>query len=67
MNEQDLKEGMVVILKKKHPCGSSRWQIVRNGADVKIKCCGCGHILMLPRVKLKKMIKEYEPAESEKE
>ena len=41
--------GDTVKMKKTHPCGSDAWQIIRTGADVKIKCCGCGRIIMLPR------------------
>lgn len=45
-------------MKKKHPCGSFDWEIIRLGADIKIKCDGCGHIVMLPRFKFNKMIKK---------
>ena len=41
------KLGDIVETKKSHPCGSSRWQVIRTGADVKIKCQGCGHIVMM--------------------
>ncbi len=37
----------IVIMQKKHPCGSDRWKVLRTGADIKIKCMGCGHIVML--------------------
>ena len=36
-----------VELKKPHPCGSREWEITRTGADYKIKCQGCGRIVML--------------------
>ncbi len=39
----------VVKMKKQHPCGSFTWQVVRLGADIKIKCTGCGRLVMLPR------------------
>lgn len=39
--------GDVVAMQKKHPCGSNEWQILRTGADIKLKCLGCGHIVML--------------------
>ena len=39
--------GDIVKLKKKHPCGSDKWKIIRIGADIKLKCLGCGHIVML--------------------
>lgn len=50
--------GTKVILKKGHPCGSNMWEIVRTGADIKIKCLGCNHIVMLPRVDFDKKIKK---------
>ncbi|WP_302761597.1 DUF951 domain-containing protein, partial [Christensenella hongkongensis] len=37
----------VVVMQKKHPCGGYEWQILRTGADIKIKCLTCGHIVML--------------------
>ena len=39
--------GDIVEMKKQHPCGSSNWEIIRLGADVKIKCVGCQRIIML--------------------
>ncbi|MCG2730536.1 MAG: DUF951 domain-containing protein [Acetobacterium sp.] len=45
-------------MKKKHPCGSCEWEIIRLGADIKIKCLGCGHIVMLQRSKFNKQIKK---------
>lgn len=39
----------IVMLKKQHPCGENRWEIIRVGADIKLKCRGCGHIVMLDR------------------
>ncbi|MBR1390940.1 MAG: DUF951 domain-containing protein [Lachnospiraceae bacterium] len=41
--------GAVVGLKKPHPCGSKEWEILRVGADFRLKCCGCGHQVMLAR------------------
>lgn len=59
--------GDIVQMKKTHPCGSSEWEITRLGADIKIKCMGCGRIVMLPRMKfekdVKKIIKENIPVE----
>lgn len=54
--------GDIVEMKKTHPCGSKNWEIIRLGADIKIKCLGCARIVMLPRIKfdsgVKKVIKE---------
>ena len=57
----EYKLGSIVIMKKSHPCGHNEWEITRLGADIKIKCLGCGRSIMLPRIqfnkKLKKIIK----------
>lgn len=36
-------------MRKPHACGANQWEITRTGADIKIKCLGCGRIVMLPR------------------
>ena len=41
--------GDTVTLKKVHPCGSRDWEILRVGADFRLKCTGCGHQIMVPR------------------
>lgn len=41
--------GDIVKLKKPHPCGSSEWEILRIGADFRLKCMGCGHQVMMTR------------------
>lgn len=48
----------IVVMKKKHPCGCDEFEIVRLGADIKIKCTNCGHVIMLPRVDFNKKIKK---------
>ena len=40
--------GDIVTLKKVHPCGSRDWEILRVGADFRLKCTGCGHQIMVP-------------------
>lgn len=50
--------GDIVETRKGHPCGSSQWEVTRVGADFKIKCLGCGRIIMLPRVKFEKSVKK---------
>ena len=49
--------GEIIKLKKQHPCGSNEWEVLRVGVDYRIKCKGCDHILLIPRIKLFKMIK----------
>ena len=50
--------GDVVELKKQHPCGNKLWEITRVGVDFKLKCIGCGHIIVVERPKAMKMIKK---------
>lgn len=50
--------GDVVETKKQHPCGSKKWEITRIGVDFKLKCLGCGHVVMLEREKALKIIKK---------
>jgi len=49
--------GTKVIMKKQHPCGTNLWEIVRVGADIKIKCINCGRTVLLPRIEFNKKIK----------
>ena len=51
-------KGDTLIMKKKHPCGADTFTVTRIGMDFKIKCDGCGHEVMLPRVKCEKNIKK---------
>ena len=51
----------ILELKKDHPCGSRRWQVLRVGMDIKLRCLGCGHEVMQPRRKVEKMIKRIVP------
>ena len=57
----------IVEMKKPHPCGVNRWQISRVGADIKIECTGCSHIVMMSRYdfnkRLKKVLKRAEQEE----
>ncbi len=55
----ELKLNQKVELKKQHPCGSKVWTILRVGMDIKLRCEGCGHELMLPRSKAEKAIKKF--------
>lgn len=54
----DINVGDIVRLKKQHPCGSKEWQVLRSGADFRLKCMGCGHQVMMARTLLEKNIKE---------
>ncbi|GFI48932.1 hypothetical protein IMSAGC020_00127 [Lachnospiraceae bacterium] len=52
--------GDVVTLKKQHPCGSKEWEILRVGADFRLKCQGCGHQIMIARKLVEKKHKGFE-------
>lgn len=41
--------GDIIRMKKPHPCGSQEWEVLRTGADFRLKCMGCGHQIMVPR------------------
>lgn len=49
--------GRIVETKKQHPCGGSRWEIVRTGADFKIRCLTCGRVVMLTPDELRKRVR----------
>ena len=59
MQNLDYNLGDIVSMKKPHPCGYNRWEIVRVGADIKIKCLGenCGRVVMLSRRDFNKSLK----------
>lgn len=54
----DIQVGDILEMKKKHPCGTERWQVLRIGMDFKMRCLGCGHEVMLPRGKAEKNVKK---------
>ena len=55
--------GDIVRLKKKHPCGSFEWEILRTGADFRLKCTSCGHQVMMERKLVEKSTKEIRKSE----
>ncbi len=61
----DVRVGDVLKMKKKHPCGCDRFLVTRVGMDFKIKCLGCNHEVMVPRVKAEKNIKRIEREETD--
>ena len=58
MNTKEYDLGSLVVMKKGHPCGENLWEIVRLGADIRIKCTKCGRIVMIPRIEFNKKIKK---------
>lgn len=53
----DLEMSEVLRLRKPHPCGSTDWIVVRLGADIGLKCLGCGRRILLPRREVKRRLK----------
>ena len=60
----DIRVNDILTMKKTHPCGEKRWAVLRTGADLRLKCLGCGHELMTPRFKIEKNIKNIERPEA---
>ena len=53
-----LEIGDLVQMRKPHPCGSDKWVVTRTGADVKIRCEGCGRVVMRDRVEFEKRVRK---------
>lgn len=53
----DIQVGDKLTLKKQHPCGNSEWEVLRIGADFRLKCEGCGHQIMIARRLVEKNVK----------
>ncbi len=49
----------VVRLKKKHPCGGYKWQVVRLGADIGIRCLKCQHRVLLGRSTFERRVTSF--------
>ncbi len=59
----------IVEMKKEHPCHKSKyWKVIRMGADIRIKCQGCGNSVLFPRTEFERKLKrviEHAPKEEE--
>lgn len=53
----DIRLNDILVMKKTHPCGDKQWKVLRVGADFRLKCLGCGHEIMVPRLKAEKNIR----------
>ncbi len=53
----------ILTMKKPHPCGENRFEVLRIGMDFKLKCLGCNHEIMAPRSKIEKRIKNVQKAD----
>ena len=65
MESKNYKLGDRLVLKKGHPCGTNDWEVVKLGADIKLKCTGCGRLVFIPRIELNKKIKKIIGKESQ--
>ena len=54
----EIQVGDILVMKKPHPCGASRWLVLRTGADLRLRCTGCGREVMTPRFKAEKSIRQ---------
>ena len=54
----DIQLHDILVMKKPHPCGEKRWEVLRTGADFRLKCTGCGHQIMIARKLVEKNTKE---------
>ena len=55
----EFKVGQVIKMKKKHPCGENRWDILRVGMDLRLRCAGCDRQVMVPRKLVEKNFKGF--------
>ena len=61
----DIRVGDILTMKKPHPCGSRDWEVLRVGADFRLRCRGCGHEVMGPRSKFERNVRAVMRAEEE--
>ena len=62
----DVRVGDMLVMKKKHPCGENKFEVLRVGMDFKIRCVGCGREIMSPRRNIEKSIKRIVRGEGDK-
>ncbi|NEW07281.1 DUF951 domain-containing protein [Paenibacillus sp. SYP-B3998] len=58
MEKKQFQLGDIVQMKKPHPCGSNEMEIIRMGMDIRIKCVGCKHSVLVPRTKFESKLKK---------
>ena len=56
----DIREYDILTMKKAHPCGGMRWQVLRSGADFRLRCLNCGRVVEGARSKFEKNIRQVE-------
>lgn len=55
----DFEVGQLIRMKKSHPCGENRWEIMRTGMDFRLRCTGCERQVMVPRKLVEKNFKGF--------
>ena len=60
----DVRVGDELVMKKAHPCGDNRFEVLRSGIDFRLRCKKCGREVMVPRIKIEKNIKKIIREES---
>ena len=61
----DIQPGDVLEMKKEHPCGARRWEVLRVGMDFRLRCTGCGHEVMKPRFQILPRVRSVERGETQ--
>ena len=61
--DKNYNVGSLLVLKKGHPCGENLWEVVKLGADIRLKCTKCGRLVIIPRLELNKKIKKVKERE----
>jgi hypothetical protein len=57
------KLGDIVTMKKGHPCGENKWEILRTGVDIKLECTGCNRQIWMPRIDFEKRVRKIQVGE----
>lgn len=57
-NRKQVALGDTVLMKKPHACKTNDWEVMRVGADIKLKCMGCNHLIMMSRAEFNKKLKK---------
>lgn len=58
MQRKQFGLGDIVQMKKPHPCGTNAWKVIRMGMDIRIKCTGCDHSVLIPRMEFERKMKK---------
>jgi len=59
--DMELHLGDIVQLKKPHACGGNQWEVIRLGADIRVRCGQCGRVVMIPRRRFARLVRVQQP------